>query len=216
MATGTGVPVETHLDNLILDGALDSNGNTYGGYLTVLGDFIDLSSALPPGNTYQNSTGLGAANSRQSGNRLTTGIVSDGATAKNILNVTIPNFAQSFVCQLTLRVAITTTGHIYDSTRLATFALAVTRVPGAAAVATLVQISNATIATSAAGQTLTLALAAGAVTGANTATQTLPLNITVTGSVAGTADCQIFFSGINATGTPANLNLAAPTGVTVV
>lgn len=211
-----GIPVVTHLDNLSLDGNVDTSGNSYGGYLTILGDIIDVATPLPAGKTYQNSTGLGGANSRQSGDRLTTGIVSDGATAKNVLNITIPNFAQSFVCTLTMRVGITTASHLYDSTRLATFALAVTRVPGALAVATLVSISNATIATSSGGQTLTFTLAAGAVTGANTVTQNLPLNITVTGSTTGTADCQIFFSGINATGTPANLNLATPTGVTVV
>lgn len=213
-----GIPVETHIDNLILDGALDSSGNTYGGYLTILGDIIDLGSPLPQGNTYQNSTGLGGANTRQSGDRLTTGIVSDGATAKTVLTILIPNFAQSFICSLTMRVGITTASHLYDSTRFATFALALTRVPGALAVATLVTISNAAgnIATSSGGQTITFTLAAAAITGANTATQTLVLNITATGSVTGTADCQVFFSGINATGTPANLNLAAPTGVTVV
>lgn len=210
-----GIPVESHLDNLILDGNVDSSGNSYGGYLTILGDIIDLGTALPPGNTYQNSTGLGGANTRQSGDRLTTGIVSDGATAKTVLTVLIPNFAQSFTCSLTMRVGITTASHLYDSTRLATFALAVTRVPGALAVATLVQISNATIATSSGGQTITFTLAAAAITGANTATQTLVLNITATGSVTGTADAQVFFSGINATGTTANVNLAAPTGVTV-
>lgn len=213
-----GIPVESHLDNLILDGNVDSSGNSYGGYLTILGDIIDLGTALPPGNTYQNSTGLGGANTRQSGDRLTTGIVSDGATAKTILTITIPNAAQSFTCSLTMRVGITTAGHLYDSTRIATFVLIVTRVPGALAVATLVTISNAggNIATSSGGQTITFTLAAAAITGANTATQTLVLNITATGSVTGTADCQVFFSGINATGTPANLNLAAPTGVTVV
>lgn len=210
-----GIPVETHIDNLYLDGALDSSGNTYGGYLTVFGDTIDVSSALPQGNTYQNSTGLGSAGSAQSGVRLTTGIVSDGATAKNCLNITIPNIAQSFVCFLFVRVGITTTAHIYDSTRVGLFLLAVTRVPGAATVATLVSVSNATIATSAAGQTLTFAMATAAVTGAVTATQTLPINITVTGSVTGTADCQISVVGLNAAGTPANLNLAAPTGVTI-
>lgn len=210
-----GIPVETHIDNLFLGGNTDTSGNSYGGYLSVLGDIIDVATAPPPGNTYQNSTGLGGATSRQSGNRLTTGIVSDGATAKNILNITVPNAAQSFTCSLTMRVAITTAAHVYDSTRLATFALAVTRVAGGLTVATLVQVSNATIATSSGGQTLTFTLAAGAVTGANTATQTVPLNITVTGSVTGTAEAQVFFSGINAAGTPANLNLAAPTGVTV-
>lgn len=211
-----GIPVETHIDNLYLDGALDSSGNTYGGYLTVFGDTIDVSSALPPGNTYQNSTGLGSAGSAQSGVRSTTAIVTDGATAKNCLNLTIPNIAQSFVAQLLIRVGITTTAHIYDSTRVAMYTLAVTRVPGAATVATLSAVDDAAIATSAAGQTLTFVLATAAVTGAVTATQTLPLNITVTGSVTGTGDCQIYFTGINAAGTAANLNLAAPTGVTVV
>jgi hypothetical protein len=213
-----GTLVETHIDNLVVNGNTDTSGNAIGGYLSVLGDVIDLGAPLPPGHTYQNSTGLGGANTRQSGDRLTTGIISDGATAKNVLNVLIPNFAQSFVCSLTMRVGITTASHTYDSTRVGTFLLIVTRVAGALAVGTLVTLSNAggNIATSSAGQTFTFTLAAGAVTGANTATQTLPLNITVTGSVTGTADCQIFFSGINATGTPANLNLAAPTGVTVV
>lgn len=211
-----GIPVETYIDNLVLGGNVDSSGNSYGGYLTILGDLIDLGAPLPPGNTYQNSTGLGAANSRQSGDRLTTGIVSDGATAKTIITILIPNFAQSFACSLTMRVGITTASHTYDSTRFATFALVVTRVPGALAVATLLQISNALIGTSLSGQTITFTVAAAAITGANTATQTLLLNITATGSVTGTADCQVFFSGINATGTPANLNLAAPTGVTVV
>jgi hypothetical protein len=210
-----GTVVETHLDNLSISGNTDTSGNPIGGYLTVLGDFIDLSAPLPAGNTYQNSTGLGAAQSRQSGTRTTTGIVSDGATVKNVMNVSIPNIAQSFVISLTLRVGITTTGHIYDSTRIATFTLAVTRVPGALSVATLVQVSNATIATSSGGQTFTFTLAAGAVTGANTATQTLPLNITVTGSVTGTADCEIFFTALNGAGTAANVNLALPTGAVV-
>lgn len=216
MATGTGVPVETHIDNLFLDGALDSNGNAYGGYLTVLGDIIDVASAPSPGNTFQNSTGLGSAGSSQQGVRSTTGIVSDGATAKNVLNVTIPNIAQSFVALLLVRVGITTASHTYDSTRAALFLLAVTRVPGAAAVGTLVSVSNATIATSAAGQTETFTMATAAVTGPSAATQTLPINLTATGSVTGTADCEISVIGLNAAGVAANLNAAAPTGVTVV
>lgn len=217
MATGTGVPVETHISNLFLNGQLDSNGNAFGGYLSVLGDIIDVPTAPALGNTFQNSTGLGSAGTAQQGVRTTSGIVSDGATAKNVLNILIPNIAQSFACLLLVRVGITTTSHTYDSTRAGLFLLAVTRVPGAAAVATLVSVSNATQATEGGGQTLTsFTMATAAVTGGVTATQTLPINITVTGSVTGTADCQMSVFGLNAAGVAANVNLAAPTGVTVV
>jgi hypothetical protein len=215
MATGTGVPVETHISNLFLDGQADSNGNIFGGYLTVLSDEIQGGPAYLGGNTFQNSTNLGAAGTSQQGVRTTTGVVSDGATAKTVLNVVVPNIANSFTALLLLRVGITTTGHIYDSTRAGLFLLAVTRVPGAATVATLTSVSNATIATSAAGQTVTYTLATAAVTGANTATQTLPIQITATGSVTGTADCEVVVLGANGAGTAANVNLAAPTGVTV-
>lgn len=143
----------------------------------------------------------GSAGASQHGVRTTTAIISDGATAKTILTILIPNAAQSCVMLLTLRIGITTTGHIYDSTRAGLFLLAITRVPGAATVATLTSLSNATIATSAAGQTATYALSLPAVSGAVGATQTLLVQATVTGSVAGTADCQVDVTTLNASAT---------------
>lgn len=207
--------VETHIANLFLNGQVDSSGNAYGGYLSLLGDTVQGGSLPPVGNTNQNSNNLGSAGTSQQGVRNITAIISDGATAKNVLNVIVPNIAQSFVCLLLLRVGITTASHTYDSTRTGLFLLVVTRVAGALTVATLTSVSNTTIATSSGGQTVTYTMATAAVTGANTATQTLPINLTATGSVTGTADCEIVILGANGAGVAQNVNTAAPTGVVV-
>lgn len=213
--TGTGVPVETHIANLTLNGALDSNNNQFGGNLTVYGD--EIQGGVPPqnGRTYQNSTNLGAGGTSQTGVRTTTGIVSDGATAKTFVNLIVPNATQSFVAQFLVRCAVTTAAHVYESTRVAYYSLALARVAGGLTVVTLSSVDDAAIATVGGGQTLTFTIAAGTITGANTATQTVPLQITVTGSVTGTAEVEYLFNTLNGFGVPANVNLAAPTGVTV-
>lgn len=162
-----------------------------------------LNAALPPlsvmsANGDWTQGGLpGGANSTQEGVRLTTGVVSDGVTAKTVMNILIPNAAQSLIMMLAMRVGITSERHVYDSTRVGQYTLALTRVPNGQTVASLSAVANPAIATSAGGQTLTFVLAPIAVTGANNALQTLALQITATASVAGTADCQIVFSTLN-------------------
>lgn len=135
------------------------------------------------------------------------------ATATTVLTITVPNFANSAVVRVFGHSRITTTGHIYDSTRVFEYFIVVTRVAGAVAVAAISAAVGAQIATSAAGQTLTSTLAIAAVAGGATASNSFAVQVTNTGSVAGTSETTVWAEILNAAGVaPAG---TGPTGVTV-
>lgn len=120
------------------------------------------------------------------------------STATSIATITVPNVACSWAGLVVIRLALTGAGHTYDSTRVWVGTLAVTRVPGAAAVATLTVVTGGSnAATSAGGYTITITVALSAVSGGVTATNTFALNVTSAGSTASTSEAQCLFIGSN-------------------
>lgn len=139
------------------------------------------------------------------------------ATATRVLQIQVPNANNSAVIRVLIRTTITTTSHIGDSTRVVEYLVVVTRLAGAVAVCTVSAAIGAAIATKAAGQTITSTLAAAAVSGGATATNTFDLQITNTGSVAGTSETQALAEILNYQGGPIQTYPGAPatTGVTL-
>lgn len=138
------------------------------------------------------------------------------ATATRVLQLQVPNANNSAVVRVLIRSTITTASHIGDSTRVVEYLVVVTRLAGAVAVCTVSAAIGAQIATKAAGQTLTSTLAAAAVSGGATAVNTFDLQITNTGSVAGTSETQVFAEILNYQGSAGILpGAAATTGVTM-
>jgi hypothetical protein len=138
------------------------------------------------------------------------------STATTVLTINVPNSAQSAVIFISFVAGITNAGHTYDSTRVVSYQVAITRVPNAATVVNVSAAIGGQIATSSGGQTFTLAFAAGSVTGANTATQTIPLQITNVNASAGTTETQIYAETINRQGfAPIGTQSGPATGVTI-
>lgn len=138
------------------------------------------------------------------------------ATATRVLRLTVPNANNSAVVRILVRSTITTTSHIGDSTRVVEYMVVVTRLAGAVAVIAISAAVGAQIATKAAGQTLTSTLGVSAVTGGATAINTFDIQVTNTGSVAGTSETQVFAEVLNYQGAKGNyVNAPATTGVTL-
>lgn len=139
------------------------------------------------------------------GSALSTGMgVTAGATAivdstaTQVGLITVPNVACSWAGLVILRLGLTGASHTYDSTRVWVGTLAVTRVPGAAAVSTLTVVTGGSQqATSASGYTITITVALGSVSGGVTATNTFAINVTSVGSTASTSECQCMVIGSN-------------------
>jgi hypothetical protein len=89
---------------------------------------------------------------------------------------------------------VNATGHIGDSTRASLWVLAISRVAGSVAVATLSTALGAVIATSG-SSTLTAPLSLAAESGGATAVNTIAIQITSVGSPAGISDCQLTIIG---------------------
>lgn len=141
------------------------------------------------------TAGPGSTNSAFMQGRLTTAIAD--STATTVATITIPNAAHSALIDLLCRTGMTNTSHIYDSTRVQRVLIAVTRVPGAAAVAVASSAIGAAIATSSGGQTMTSTLSLASVSGGNTVTQTINIQITNVGTPSATSECQVFWNVLN-------------------
>lgn len=120
-------------------------------------------------------------------------------TATRVAQIVVPNVACSAVMNIMVRSAVTAVGHIYDSTRVAFYTIAVSRIPGAAAVAVASAVADATIATSGTS-TLTTALAVAAVVGGVTAINTFNLTIANVGTPAGISETQLYVEYMIGTG----------------
>lgn len=160
----------------------------------------------------------GVANSWSDFTKLVTGITSGAATT--VLTVTFPNQNCSGVLRILICSGITAASHIYDSTRVVEYLVALTRVAGANAVAGVSAAVGAQIATSSGGQTLTSTLAAASVAGGVTAVNTIALQITNTVSGGGTSQTLVLCELLNAAGATLSQGsalypAATPQGITV-
>ena len=127
-------------------------------------------------------------------NGIQTGIVSGVATT--IGTITCANVNASASAILYLRIACNSAGHVYDSTRVAQYNLAIGRIAGSALVGTLSSVIGAAIATPGT-DTLTFTLALATVAGAVTATNTIAIQITVTESGGFTSEVQMDYMLLN-------------------
>lgn len=125
---------------------------------------------------------------------VTTGIVS--GTATTLATITQANVSGSAVADILVRVACNSTGHLFDSTRVGKYTLAISRVAGSALVATLSSVYGAAIATSGT-DTLTFSIALAAVSGGVTATNTIAIQITVIESGGFTSEAQLSITAMN-------------------
>jgi hypothetical protein len=122
--------------------------------------------------------------------------MADNATV-NCITVTIPNANHSAVLDLMLLGAVTGGA----STRCGRMMVAFTRVADAVAVAVAATLDDAQIATSAAGETLTMTAAVSAVTGAAGASNSFQITLALNTSAGATAEAMIVAELLNLNGT---------------
>ena len=139
-----------------------------------------------------------AAGGASSATRL---VVAKGALADNavtdMITVTIPNAIHSAVLDLAVLGALTSGA----STRCGRIMVAFTRVSGVVAVAVAAALDDEQIATSAAGETVTMAVAVSAVTGAAGASNSFKITIQLNSSAGATCEAVMLANLLNVFGT---------------
>jgi hypothetical protein len=167
--------------------------------------------SLTPVMSVPNGPGLPGYSSYR---RLTTAIAD--STATTLFTINVPNRALRGSIHLWLSGGITNTSHTYDSVRTQEYLIAITRVPGAAAVAVISATFGAQIATSSGGQTFTMTGSIAAVSGGVTAVNTLAVQVTNVNASAGTTEVDCFIELFNSFGTiPAGTMSTPVFGITI-
>jgi|CXWL01.1.fsa_nt_gi hypothetical protein len=106
-------------------------------------------------------------------------------TATSVITVTVPNANHAAAIRLTLLATMSTGTDAFESSRVATGTIVLSRTTGANVVAAASTIAQAQIATVSGGGTITLAYGVSSVTGAVGATNTFDVQVTivVTGTI---------------------------------